>query len=153
MFDWRPFTFTGPPFTASLSDDQMRDLILNPLTPPAFPCHTQAVERGFCLVMEAVSSVFGTAECNGFICQRIKSWRKIGRLGTKAKYFQKEFSELSSSSPFGKLGVFFGKHSFIPFWAAAPIGDKVLYNGEIFRPFVRSYVRSYIPPSGPSSQT
>ena len=84
MFNWRTVTFT-----ASLSDDQMRDLIFNPLTPPAFPCHTQAVERGFCLVMEAVSSVFGTAECNGFIRQRIKSWREIKRLDTKAKFFPK----------------------------------------------------------------
>ena len=89
MFDWRTVTFTEPPFTASVSDDQMRDLIFNPLTPPAFPCHTQAVETGFCFVMEAVSSVFGTAECNGFICQRIKSWREIGTLDTKAKFFPK----------------------------------------------------------------
>ena len=27
------------------------------------------------------------------------------------------------------------------FWAAAPIGDEVLQNGEIFRSFVRPYVR------------
>ena len=89
MFDWRTVTFTEPPFTASVSDDQMRDLIFNPLTPPAFPCHTQAVETGFCFVMEAVSSVFGTAECNGFIRQRIKSRKEVGRLDTKAKFFPK----------------------------------------------------------------
>ena len=36
-----------------------------------------------------------------------------------------------------------------PFWAAAPIGGSVLYNGEIFRPSVPP---SICPPTGPSSQ-
>ena len=60
QFDWRTATFTEPPFTASFSDDQIRDFVFTPLTPPAFPCHTQAVERGIKLVTEAASSVFGT---------------------------------------------------------------------------------------------
>ena len=35
------------------------------------------------------------------------------------------------------------------FWAAAPIGDEVLYNGEKFRPSIRPSVRLYIhPPRG-----
>ena len=46
LFDWRTTAITEPPFTASLSDDQIKDLVITPLTPPAFTCHTQAVERG-----------------------------------------------------------------------------------------------------------
>ena len=38
------------------------------------------------------------------------------------------------------LKVSFLNHKECAFWAAAPIGDKVLQNGEIFRPFVRSFV-------------
>ena len=35
----------------------------------------------------------------------------------------------------------------IPFWAAAPIGDEVLQNGEIFRPYVRLSIRLSVRPS------
>ena len=76
LFDWH----TEPPFTASFSDDQIRDF--TPLTPPAFSCHTQAVERGIRLVTEAASSVFGSEERDGFIRQRIKSREEDGRLDT-----------------------------------------------------------------------
>ena len=33
------------------------------------------------------------------------------------------------------------------FWAAAPIGDEVLKNGEIFRPSVHPFVRPSVRPS------
>ena len=41
------------------------------------------------LVTEAASSVFGTEERDGFVCQRIKSRKEVGRLDTKAKFFPK----------------------------------------------------------------
>ena len=47
------------------------------------------------------------------------------------------------------ISIFFSpvSISFFPFWAAAPIGDKVLWNGEIFRLFIHPYVRPSFRPS------
>ena len=89
LFDRRTTVITEPPFTATLSDDQIKDIVITPLTPPAFTCHTQAVERGIKLVTEAASSVFGTEARDGFIRQRIKSRREVGKLDTKARFFPK----------------------------------------------------------------
>ena len=89
LFNWRTATITEKPFIASLSDDQIKNLVNTPLTPPAFTCHTQVVERGIWLVTEAASSVFGAEARDGFIRQRIKSRKEVGSLKTKAKFFPK----------------------------------------------------------------
>ena len=46
LFDWHTTSIMEPPFTATLSDDQTKDIVINPLTLPAFTCHTKAVECG-----------------------------------------------------------------------------------------------------------
>ena len=53
--------------TASFSDQDLSDLIRNPLVIPFFPCHTQPVERAIKLVTEAASTVMGMEARDGYI--------------------------------------------------------------------------------------
>ena len=56
---------------------------------PDYPCHTQAVERTIKLVTEAASLVIGQEARDGFMRQKIKSRKEIGRFDTKQEFFPK----------------------------------------------------------------
>ena len=87
LIDWNECSFTEPPCTISLSDDELREILNTPLSFPDFPCHTQAVERGIRLVTEAASSVIGADARDGFIRQNIKSRKEVPRGECKAEFF------------------------------------------------------------------
>ena len=87
LFDWKTTKFSEPPLTTSLSNDEIRGLIQNPLKLPSFPCHTQAVERGIRVITEAATSVIGEDARDGFIRQKLKSRKDFGRCDSKAAFF------------------------------------------------------------------
>ena len=70
LINWKKATFTEPPMTLDLSDEELRGLVEKPLFVPPYPCHTQAVERAIKLVSEAAGSVVGADSRDGYICQK-----------------------------------------------------------------------------------
>ena len=89
LINWTETTFFEPPFTANFSDQDIRNLEFQPLAVPAFPCHTQSVERAIRLITEAASSVIGPEARDGFIRQRIKSRKEFGRCDGKETIVKK----------------------------------------------------------------
>ena len=75
-----------PPFTLTMTNEQLTSLKDSPLEVPAYPCHTQAVERAIRLVTEASSTVIGHEAREGFIRQRI-----LARNGLKGRDSKKDF--------------------------------------------------------------
>ena len=73
LIDWETAKFSEPPLTASFSDQDLSDLIRNPLVIPFFPCHTQPVERAIKLVTEAASTVMGMEAQDSHIRRKIRS--------------------------------------------------------------------------------
>ena len=60
-----------------------------PMIIPSYNCHTQAVERAIKLVTEAAGLVIGQEARDGFIRQKIKSRKEVGRCHTKNEFFPK----------------------------------------------------------------
>ena len=71
LIDWETSQLSEPPFTLNMTNEQLTSVKDSPLEVPAYPCHTQAVERAIRLVTEASSSVIGHEAREGFIRQRI----------------------------------------------------------------------------------
>ena len=82
-------TFTEPPMTLDLSDEELRGLVEKPLFVPPYPCHTQAVERAIKLVSEAAGSVVGADSRDGYIRQKIRSRKEVCLEGSKKNFFPK----------------------------------------------------------------
>ena len=59
MVDWETETFTEPPLTMDLSLEEIMDCIRSPLILPAYPNHTQSVERMVRVVSEVSSKRVG----------------------------------------------------------------------------------------------
>lgn len=72
-----------PPLTMHLSDEQICDIAITPLSIPNYPSHTQAVERAVKLTTEAASKVVGYEQRHGMICQRVKARRLIPKFLSK----------------------------------------------------------------------
>ena len=89
LFNWSKTKLTEPPLVSHLPTDEIQSFVDVPLSVPAFPCHTQAVERAIRLVSEASTSVVGEESRNGFIRQWIRSRKELGRYDTKKQYYGK----------------------------------------------------------------
>ena len=89
LINWKKTSFTKPPMTLALSDDELRGLVEKPLFVPFYPCLTQAVERAIKLVTEAVGSIVGTESRDGYIQQKIKSRKEVCLKGSKKNFFPK----------------------------------------------------------------
>ena len=87
LFDWSTATFSEPPMTASVSSEEIQEFIKVPYFPPKIPCHTQAVERGIRIITEAASSVIGHESRDGFIRQKLKSRKEVGKCDSKKNSF------------------------------------------------------------------
>ena len=86
LIDWETSHLSEPPFILTMTNEQLTSLKDSPLEVPAYPCHTQAVERAIWLVTEASSSVIGHEAREGFIRQRI-----LARKGLKGHASKKDF--------------------------------------------------------------
>ena len=87
LFDWSATKFSEPPLTAHLSNEEIRDFVNAPYTPPDIPCHTQAVERGICEIMEEACSVIGHDSQDGFNRQKLKSQKAFGFRDSKKDFY------------------------------------------------------------------
>ena len=90
LIDWKADTITEPVFTARMSLAQLDALKVAPLELPASSVHTQSCERTVKLITEAVESVCGWANRDGFIRTQMRN-REVMPLKTKkdfAKVFQ-----------------------------------------------------------------
>ena len=88
MINWQEEFITEPPLTRNMSVDDIDDNIRNKAVfqAPAFPCHTQAVERCVKLVTEASNSVYGKEKRDGFIRTRIAARKKMPIFETKSQF-------------------------------------------------------------------
>ena len=89
LIDWENPGITEPPLTLSMTDAQITAFKTSPFDVPHYPCHTQAVERGVCLVSEASSKVVGQKAKDGFIRQRIHARKEVKNFTTKKDFFPK----------------------------------------------------------------
>ena len=87
LFDWSTVKFSEPPLTTNLSNEQIREIVDAPFTPPDIPCHTQAVERGIRVIADAASSVIGHDSRDGFIRQKLKSRKDVGPCDSKKDFY------------------------------------------------------------------
>ena len=91
LIDWHSVTLTEPPLTVSISDNELKPMILDV---PAeidilrFPCHSQPVERCVKLVTEVSAGVCGNDARDGFIRSRIASRIALPKFETKSQYLQ-----------------------------------------------------------------
>ena len=72
-----------PPLTMRLSNDQIQDFSLTPISIPDYSNHMQAVERAVKITTEAASKVVGFEQSHGMICQRIKARKLIPKFHSK----------------------------------------------------------------------
>lgn len=86
MINWKNELKTEPPYIASLSDQQVTDIIKTPVVLPKWPNHTQAVERGIKVMTEACTEVTGYSARDGYIRQRLMSRKMMPRFRTKRDF-------------------------------------------------------------------
>ena len=58
---------------------EVKKFVTHPLLVPFFKCHTQAVDRAIRIVTEAESAVIGPEARDGFIRQRMRYRKEVGR--------------------------------------------------------------------------
>ena len=76
LIDWSSLEVTQPPLLRDLSDGDLEEIAEVPVVLPAYPVHTQAVERTVKVVTEACSSVLGEEARHGLITA-IRKHRRI----------------------------------------------------------------------------
>ena len=86
MIDWEKASIHIPFIIECLSAEDIEATIQQPHTFPAFPVHTQSVERAVKLVTEACSQVYGEERRHGYILSVIEA-RKIRKpFDSKGQY-------------------------------------------------------------------
>ncbi|KAI6657812.1 hypothetical protein LOD99_561 [Oopsacas minuta] len=86
MIDWETSFITEPPFTRYLSKEVLINCVRAPLEIPAYPCHTQAVERTIKLVTKSSCSVTGEDARHGLILSTLTSREKMPAFESKKDY-------------------------------------------------------------------
>ena len=79
MINWQENDITEPPLCKKLTDTELESNIRSkiPICFPAFPCHTQAVERTVELVTDASQKVIGNVNKDGYINALLTSGSKL----------------------------------------------------------------------------
>lgn len=85
MIDWETETLTEPPLTYKLTDDELNQIISDPLTLPPYKSHTQSTERAIKMVTNASGQVYGMESSRGFIKAQIASRKLYGKADTKTE--------------------------------------------------------------------
>lgn len=91
MIEWKVNTFTEPPLTKSLTENQLKTIIEDAPeknTIFAFPCHSQAVERCVKLVTQASATVCGPEARDGLIRSRISSLQILPKFDKKVDFLK-----------------------------------------------------------------
>lgn len=87
---WAESQITPPPILDNVSDKVLKEMVekerLNDIAIPAFPCHTQAVERCVKLVTEASMAVAGPKARDGLIRTKLMSRSKMPTFNFKGQY-------------------------------------------------------------------
>lgn len=88
MIDWnsKKVPVTEPPVTKGYSDDDLKLAVSEPLSLPAYPCHTTSVERCVKLVTEASKQVYGGEARHGLILSRVAAREQRKAYDTKKDY-------------------------------------------------------------------
>ena len=86
MIDWENSFVTEPPFTKSLSNEDLLQCIDQQMEVPNYPCHNQAVERNVKLVTEASLSVAGEEARHGMVLSTITSRKNMPVFDAKQDY-------------------------------------------------------------------
>lgn len=87
---WAESQITPPPILDNVSDKVIKEMVekerLNDIAIPAFPCHTQAVERCVKLVTEASMAVAGRKARDRLIRTKLMSPSKMPTINFKVQY-------------------------------------------------------------------
>lgn len=83
LIDWETEMVTEPPLLRHLGSEELAAIVAAPHSVPAYPVHTQAVERFVRMVTEASSRVLGEEARHGLINARLQHRRKLPVFNTK----------------------------------------------------------------------
>lgn len=83
LIDWERETVTEPPLMRDLQDEELERLKEAPLIVPAYPVHTQAVERAVRTVSSACTTVRGEEARHGLITAQRKHRRILPVFNSK----------------------------------------------------------------------
>lgn len=85
MIEWDD-TVTEPSFTASMNNEELLDLIENPLNVPRFKCHTQMVERAVKEVTRVSSVFIGQEKRNATVSATLINRAKYPKMDSKKDF-------------------------------------------------------------------
>ena len=87
MIDWQE-DVTEPPLTTHLPEQEIQENIVNKtmFSMKEYPCHTQFVERMIKLVTESSTKVIGSTNRDGFVHNKLASFKKMKYFHTKKDY-------------------------------------------------------------------
>lgn len=83
IIDWDKVTVTQPPLLRQLSEEDLVRIEQEPLSLPAYPVHTVAVEREVRAVTEASAAVLGKEARHGFVTATRKHRRELPVFNSK----------------------------------------------------------------------
>ena len=87
MITWKKCkNISEPPFTTSLTYEEIKEIAENKLNVPKFPVHTQSVERTVKLITEAAESGCGQERRDRFIRARLQSRGEMPVYDTKHEF-------------------------------------------------------------------
>ena len=86
MIDWENVTYNVPPILEEIPDEQLTLIGSTSLQLPAFPCHSQGVERMVKEVTRVSSKVFEHSSRHGMIVSAQISRRQYKKLECKKDF-------------------------------------------------------------------
>ena len=77
LINWNEERITQAPLLSDLKDEELECIREKPWEPPAYPVHTQAVERAVRTVTEAYAAVQGEETRHGLITAKLKHRQRM----------------------------------------------------------------------------
>ena len=85
IIDWEKETLTEPPLTYSLTDDELKHIVEEPLNVPPYKSHTQSVERAIRQVSIASGLVYDIDSACGLIRYKLSSIAQYKKADTRTQ--------------------------------------------------------------------
>ena len=85
IIDWEKETLTEPPLTYSLTDDELKHIVEEPLNVPPYKSHTQSVERAIRQVSIASGLVYDIDSARGMIRSKLSSIAQYKKADTRTQ--------------------------------------------------------------------